>query len=54
MGFPKLDDTGHDTFGGAIGVSYIFALNQQLVVEAAALEPIGIYQRRGVATRQSI
>ena len=40
-GFPKLDDTGHNTFGGAIGVSYIFALNQQLVVEAAALEPIG-------------
>jgi hypothetical protein len=40
-GFPKLDDTGHDTFGGAIGVSYIFALNQQLVVEAAAVEPIG-------------
>ena len=40
-GFPKLDDTGHDTFGGAIGVSYIFNLDQQLVVEAASVRTIG-------------
>jgi len=40
-GFPKLDDTGHNTFGGAIGLSYIFSLDQQLVVEAAALETLG-------------
>ena len=40
-GFPRLDDSGHNTFGGAVGVSYIFNLDQQLVLEAAALEPIG-------------
>ncbi len=40
-GFPRLDDTGHDTFGGAIGVSYIFNLDQQLVLEAASVETIG-------------
>jgi len=39
-GFPRLDDTGHNTIGGAVGVSYIFNLDQQLVVEAAALTPI--------------
>jgi hypothetical protein len=40
-GFPKLDDTGHDTFGGAVGVSYIFNLDRQLVVEAATVQIIG-------------
>jgi hypothetical protein len=40
-GFPKLDDTANDTFGGAIGVMYLFALDQQLVVEAAAVQALG-------------
>ncbi len=42
-GFPKLDDTGHDTWGGAVGVEYLFGLNpastkpaKQLVVEVAS------------------
>lgn len=38
-GFPTLDDDGRDTLGGAIGVQYLFALDQQLVVEAATVIP---------------
>ncbi len=38
--FPKLDDTGQNTAGGALGVEYLFALNRQLVVEAAAFQVI--------------
>jgi len=30
---PTLDSTANDTIGGAIGVEYLFSLNQQLVVE---------------------
>ena len=30
-GFPKLDDTGNDSFGGAIGVSYLFNLIGKLL-----------------------
>ena len=37
-GFPKLDDTGHDSFGGAIGVSYLFNLDRQIVVELARVQ----------------
>ena len=40
-GFPKLDDTGHDTYGGALGIQYLFALDQQLVVEAATVQVMG-------------
>lgn len=36
-GFPKLDDTANNTFGGALGIEYLFNLDRQLVVEAAAL-----------------
>ena len=38
-GFPKLDDTANDAWGGAIGVQYLFALDQQIVVEAATVQP---------------
>ncbi len=38
-GFPTLDPTGRDTFGGAVGLQYLFGLDQQLVVEAAAVVP---------------
>ncbi|MEX2519131.1 MAG: hypothetical protein WD969_07370 [Paracoccaceae bacterium] len=38
-GFPTLDPTGRDTAGGAIGVQYLFALDQQLVAEVAAVIP---------------
>ncbi|MEC9248452.1 MAG: hypothetical protein VX986_05475 [Pseudomonadota bacterium] len=40
-GFPKLDDTGLDSAGVAIGVSYLFDLNQQVVFEIAGLTPLG-------------
>ncbi|MBM3483360.1 MAG: hypothetical protein FJX66_08640 [Alphaproteobacteria bacterium] len=39
-GFPKLDDTGHNTFGGAIGLQYLFNLDQQIVVEVATNQVI--------------
>lgn len=38
-GFPTLDATGHDTFGGAIGIEYLFSLEQQIVAEVAAVFP---------------
>lgn len=38
-GFPKLDDSANDTWGGALGVSYLFNLEQQVVVEFAGLNP---------------
>ena len=53
-GFPKLDDTGIDSAGGAIGVSYLFNLNQQVVFELAGLTPLGddIVGGRGAAGNQ--
>ena len=50
-GFPKLDDTALDSAGGAIGVSYLFNLNQQLVVELAGLTPLGDDVMRGRSAR---
>ncbi len=37
-GFPKLDDTANNTWGGAIGVEYLFSLEQQIVVEFATVQ----------------
>jgi len=37
-GFPKMDDTGQDTYGGALGVEYLFNLDQQIVVEASTVQ----------------
>ncbi len=45
-GYPKMNDTGNNTYGGALGVSYLFALDQQLVFEVAATEP-----RKDLASR---
>lgn len=39
-GFPKLDDTARDAYGGAVGVSYLFDLSRQIVVEAATVQPM--------------
>lgn len=36
--FPKLDDTAQDTYGAALGINYLFNLDQQLVVEAATVQ----------------
>jgi len=40
-GFPKLDDTANDTYGGAVGIQYLFNLDQQVVVEVASAQVIG-------------
>jgi hypothetical protein len=40
-GYPKLNDTGSNAYGGAIGVQYLFNLDQQLVFEVAAVQPFG-------------
>jgi hypothetical protein len=40
-GFPKLDDSGQDTFGGALGIQYLFNFDQQIVLEAATVQVIG-------------
>ena len=38
-GYPKLDDSGSNTFGGAIGLQYLFDLDEQLVFEMAMVQP---------------
>ena len=40
-GFPKLNDTGSNAFGGAIGLQYLFNLDQQIVFELATVQPFG-------------
>jgi hypothetical protein len=40
-GFPKLNDTGSNAYGGAIGLQYLFNLDQQLVFEIATVQPYG-------------
>lgn len=49
--FPNLDDTGHDTWGGALGVQYLFSLDQQLVVEVATAQIIGDANEAGRAAK---
>lgn len=36
-GFPFLDDTGQNAYGGAVGIQHLFDLDQQIVVEVAAV-----------------
>lgn len=38
-GFPKIDDTASNAWGGAIGLQYLFNLDQQIVVEVATVQP---------------
>lgn len=38
-GFPKLNDTGADAIGGALGIEYLFGLEQQVVGEIAFQTP---------------
>jgi hypothetical protein len=40
-GYPTLDATARDSYGGAVGLEYLFSLDRQIVVEAATV------QRRG-------
>ena len=39
--FPRLDDTAADTFGGALGIQYLFDLDQQIVAEVATVQVMG-------------
>ncbi len=50
-GFPKLDDSGQNTAGGAMGMEYLFSLNRQLVVEAAAFQVLEGENEVGRAAR---
>ncbi len=49
-GYPKLDDTGSNTVGGAIGLQYLFNLDQQLVFEVAMVQP---YEDDGIGTKEA-
>ncbi len=40
-GFPKLDDSANDAWGGAAGLEYLFALDRQVIVEVATVLPFG-------------
>ena len=40
-GFPKLDSSAQDVFGGAIGIQYLFDLSRQAVFEVATVQPFG-------------
>jgi hypothetical protein len=40
-GFPKLNDTAQETYGGAIGLEYLFSLEQQIVFETAVVRDDG-------------
>ncbi len=51
-GFPKLNDTGNNTYGGALGVQYLFALDQQLVFEVATTQPRKDLTSRTLAGRE--
>ena len=39
--FPKMDDTGHNTWGGSFGIEYLFNLDQQIVLEVSGLDVFG-------------
>lgn len=39
-GYPTLDDRAEDSYGGALGVEYLFNLDRQIVVEGAVVEPM--------------
>jgi hypothetical protein len=40
-GFPKLDDSAVDSWGGALGVEYLFNFDQQVVLEVATVQLYG-------------
>lgn len=50
-GYPKLDDSGSNAYGGAIGLIYLFGsdLGQQLVFEVAMVQP---FEDDGIGARR--
>ena len=51
-GYPKLNDTGSNAYGGAIGLQYLFNLDQQLVFEVAMVQPFETIAGIGAADPQ--
>jgi hypothetical protein len=49
-GYPKLDDTASNTFGGALGIEYLFNLDQQLVFEVATVQP---FENDGIGAKEA-
>ena len=49
-GYPKMDDTGSNAFGGAIGLQYLFNLDQQLVFEVAMVQP---FENDGIGAKEA-
>ena len=49
-GFPKLDDTASNTFGGAIGLQYLFDLDRQIVFEVAMVQP---FEKDGIGAQDA-
>lgn len=39
--YPTLDDDARESYGGALGVAYLFELDRQIVLEAAVVERMG-------------
>ncbi len=37
-GYPTLDARAHDSYGGAIGLEYLFSLDRQIVIEGAVVQ----------------
>lgn len=51
-GFQALDASGHNVYGGAIGLEYLFDLSRQLVVELAAMDVLDKAKSSAVNNRQ--
>ena len=49
-GYPKLDDTASNTFGGALGIEYLFNPDQQLVFEVATVQP---FENDGIGAKEA-
>ena len=45
--FPTLEPTANDTWGGAMGIEYLFDLDQQIVVEAALVKTAEGFNKPG-------
>jgi hypothetical protein len=39
--YPTLDASGHESYGGAVGVEYLFNLESQIVIEGTVVERMG-------------
>ncbi len=52
-GFPRLNDTANNTYGGALGIQYLFDLSRQLVVELGTVRPHGDVNNRAITGAQT-